>query len=198
MRATGVRSDVAADLRLLGRPGVRGEEETALSDDAAQLGRPQACLDEDPPEERIERANAREPLEGDDHTTVERHCPGGEARASPTRNDWNTLFVTPPDNPGYFLGTPREHDGVSAAPDTARLGLIGEVGRRSAVEDGFVREERAQRALHGGGHETVTVVASRCDWSAAVKRRWVWAASAGVAQWNGCRIPAFPWASSSR
>ena len=199
VRAAGVCSDVAADLRLLGRPGIRREEETALADDAAQLGGPEACLDEDPPEQRIERANAREPLERDDDPTVERHGPGGEAGSSSARDDRNAAVVTPPDNLGYLVGGSRHDDGVGAAPDSARLGLVGEVGRGSAIEDGFGREERAQLALHDGGrHAIVTVVASCCDSSAAVKRRWVWAASAGVAQWNGCCIPAFPWASSSR
>jgi hypothetical protein len=71
------------------------------------------------------------------------------------------MFVTPRDNLGYFVDGPREDDGVGAAPDPACLGLVGEVGRRSAVEDGFGREERAQLALDGTRHVIVIVAASR-------------------------------------
>ena len=43
-----------------------------------------------------------------------------------------------------------------------------------------------------------TVDDSACERSAAVNSRWVVAASSGVAQWNGCRMPSRPCASSSQ
>ena len=40
--------------------------------------------------------------------------------------------------------------------------------------------------------QSTTTARSRCDLSAAVKSRWVAAASSGVAQWKGWRIPPIP------
>jgi hypothetical protein len=168
-----VGCDVAADLRLLGRSGIRREEETALADDPAKLSRPEACLYPDAPEEWIERADAREALERDNYSAVERNRPCGEAGPAPAGDECNTTFVAPRDDLGYFLDGLREDHGVGAARDPSRLGLVSQVGRRSAVEDRSRREERAQIASQLSGHVIVTVATSRCDWRAAVKMRCV-------------------------
>jgi hypothetical protein len=173
VRAAGVCRDVAADLRLLGRSGIRRKEETVLADDAAKLSRPEACLYPDTPEEWIERTDARDALERDDYSAVERYRPCGEAGPAPAGDDRNTTFVAPRDNLGYFLDVLRQDHGVGAAVDPSRLGLVSQVGRRSAVEDRSRREERAQIALHLSRHVIVTVATSRCDWRAAVKMRCV-------------------------
>jgi hypothetical protein len=73
-----------------------------------------------------------------------RNRPCGEAGPAPAGDDCNTALVAPRDDLGYVLDGLRQDHGVGAAVDPSRLGLVGQVGRRSAVEDRSRREERAQ------------------------------------------------------
>ena len=182
VRAAGVGRYVPADLGLLGRAGIRREEEAAFTNDAAELRSPETCLDPDAPEERLERAHAREPLQRDDDAAVQRDRSGSEAGSSSPRDDRDTVLVAPGDDLGDLLGSLRHDDGVRAAPHPARLGLVGEIRSGSSLENGAGRKERAKLALELRRHAKGTVEASCCDSSAAVKMRCVCCASVGVAQ----------------
>src|SRR5206468_8699017 len=92
-----VGGDVPTDLRLLGRAGVGRVEKAALPGPAAQGSRRHPGLDGDPPDERVERADADEPLEAEDEAAVEWNRPPGQAAASTPGDDRDVVVVAPAD-----------------------------------------------------------------------------------------------------
>ncbi|OLE01505.1 MAG: hypothetical protein AUG91_01160 [Actinobacteria bacterium 13_1_20CM_4_69_9] len=135
VRPARVRRDVAADLGLLGRAGIWCEEEPALARHAPHLGRPEAGLDLDAPEERIEGAHAVEPLERQHDSAVERDGTTRIARTAAARNDRHSALVAPGDDLGDFLCRPRQRNRVGATVEPTRLGHVRQVcgGRRGHV-----------------------------------------------------------------
>ena len=127
MRPAGVRGDVAADLRLLGGTGIRRKEQAALSCDATHVRGRDAGLDLHAPDQRIERAHTRKPLEGDDDAAVERNSAARITRTAAARDDGHAVGVAPGDHLGGFLRGLRPGDRVCPSPQAARLGLVREV-----------------------------------------------------------------------
>ena len=143
MRAARVRGDVAADLRLLGGAGIGREEEPVLAGEAAHVRRRDAGFDFHPPEQRIDRADAAQPLEPEDDA-AERHRAAREAGAAATGRDRGVVLVAPGDHLRDLGRGAGEHDGVGAAAEPAGLGRILEVLRWDAVEHQLLAEAGTQ------------------------------------------------------
>jgi hypothetical protein len=142
MRAACVGGDVAADLRLLGRPRIGREQQAVLARKAAHGARPEACLDADAPAARVKGADRAQPLKAEHDAAIERHRPAREPGASAARHDLDPVLVAVGEHPGDLLGAGRQHHGVRPAPDPAALGLIGEIGGGRPGQDGLAAEQR--------------------------------------------------------
>jgi hypothetical protein len=88
----GVRGDVAADERRLGRARVRRVQQPVLERQARDVGRPHAGLDLHAPQQRVERAHAPQPVQREHDGVADlRHRP--------------PAYPVPP--PRGTIGTPR-------------------------------------------------------------------------------------------
>ncbi len=150
VRTAGVRGDVSADLRLLGGAGIGRKEEAVLARQPADLGRAQPRLDADPPQQWLEVADPRHPLEAQDDAPVQGHGAGRETRAAPARHDRHLVLVAPGHDAGDLRGRRRQRDRVGAALDAAVLGRVRQVGRRRRA-DRARPEQLAELRLDLGG-----------------------------------------------
>jgi hypothetical protein len=145
-----IRRHVPADLRLLGRAGVRREEEPALTGQPAYHGRPHPRLDAHAPEEGLERPHPVEALEREDDAAFQRHGAGREARAAAAGHDRNVVGVAPAEDGRHVLGRLREGDSVRAPVQAPPLRLVAQVRSRVAREHAARAEQAfelsAQRA----------------------------------------------------
>src|SRR4029450_13738546 len=110
VRSAGVRRDVAADLRMLGRARIRREEEPTLPGDAPDLGCRKARLDVQAPEKRFEAAGGGKPREGEDAPALERHGACRESGAATSWDDGDIVPVAPGNCGGHLPGWTREGD----------------------------------------------------------------------------------------
>ncbi len=165
VRATRVRRDVAADLRILRRARVGREEETALAHQTAEVGRPQTGLDLDSPEERIEGVNDPEPIESEDDAARKRHGSAGEAGSTAPRDDRDLPLVAPGDDLGHLVPSARKDDRGGFPCKPAGLGLVMEESGRRGFEDVLGSDDQdevpADRGLRGHLRARLGVVEKR-------------------------------------
>src|SRR5439155_218773 len=117
VRSTRVRGDVAADLRLLSRTRIWRKDEPVLPGGASEIGRPQPCFDADPPEQRVERADARQPLETKHQSSIERDGSAREPGATTARDRRNLVVVAPGEHLADLLCARRNNDGLRSPED---------------------------------------------------------------------------------
>ena len=122
MRPAGVRGDVAADLRLLGRARVGREQQAALAREPPDVAGRHARLDVHPPEQRLERAHARQPLEGEHDPAAERDGPAGQPVPPPRGTIGDAALVAPGQHRGDLLRAPGQTT-ASARPCNPRTSV---------------------------------------------------------------------------
>jgi hypothetical protein len=125
--ATRVRSNVAADLRLLGGTGIGREQDPAFANDSPELRRAQAGLDLDAPEERLERAHLNKALEREHDSSVDRHGTAREARPASARHNRDVVVVAPCDGSRDLGGRSRQRDCVGSTLHSATFGCVRQV-----------------------------------------------------------------------
>lgn len=96
--------DVAADLGLLRRSWIWREVQTGLSRETMDLARAHTGLGMHAPKLRVERPHSDQPLQAEDHATVDRDSPASEAGAASAGHDRDVVAVTPAHHPGNFVG----------------------------------------------------------------------------------------------
>ena len=147
VRPTGVRGDVAADLRLLGGAWIGSKQQAALACDPSQFPGAKSRFDLDAPDERVERTHVVETFERENDSTVERHRSPGVPCPAAARHDGDAVRVTPRDDFGDFLCCPWKRDGICATDESACLGHVRQVGGGRC--DDVRGDRRAQLPLDG-------------------------------------------------
>ena len=100
-----------------------------------------------PPQQRIERANAVEPLERKHDPAVQRDRTRRVARATAARNDRDVVRVTPGNDLGDLFSGAGQRDSIRVTAYPARLRLVGEVRRGRRHDLG--RNRGSQLTLDG-------------------------------------------------
>ena len=126
VRPAGVARDVAADLADLGGAGIGREAEAVLAREPLDVAGRDTCLDVDAPEQRVELADAVQPLEADHDAAGDRDRTACEAGAAAARRQRDVVLVAPAHHSRDLVDGRREHDRVGGSLDAAAH-QVGEV-----------------------------------------------------------------------